>query len=202
VQDESETTDAFLTHLRDMLTGPYQRVSEARFDEMLDILSEQDDYARTKFTAIEAGLDDVVAETGFLREKYDALNERIELVIERAESERQATRAAFEVELAKLREEFEAKSVILADTLQRSMKDTELETRRALDGLSTAVQDNKRESARLFEQAQTSSLNSLEVRIAQWRAEIEDERKEDMGEIAAAMMDIGQRMMAQRRSPV
>ena len=31
----------------------------------------------------------------------------------------------------------------------------------------------------------------LEVRVALWRAEIEDERKEDMGEVAAALMEIG-----------
>ena len=43
----------------------------------------------------------------------------------------------------------------------------------------------------MFELAQSSSLNSLESRIAQWRAEIEDERKEDMGEVAAALMEIG-----------
>ncbi len=198
----AQSNDVFLNQLRDMLNGPYQRISEARFEEMLDILMEQDDFARSKFSAIEAGLEDVVVETTFLREKYDVLQERINIVVERSEAERSATRAAFEDALAKLREEFEAKSAILSETLKKSMKETEAETRRALAGLSSSVEDNKAESARLYEQAQTSTSHSLEARIAQWRAEIEDERKEDMSEVAAAMMEIGKRILSQRKAPI
>lgn len=199
-QSDAQSTDAFLNHLREMVTGPYQRVSEARFEEMLDILMEQEDFARSKFYAIESDLEDVVSETSFLRQKYDALHERVEIVVERSEAERQATREAFDEALGTLREEFEAKAAILAETLQKSLKETELETRRALTGLSATVQTNRVESTRLFEKAQTSSLGSLEKRIAQWRAEIEDERKEDMGEVAAALMEIGKRMLTQRHS--
>ena len=198
----AQSNDAFLNQLRDMLNGPYQRISEARFEEMLDILMEQDDFARSKFTAIEAGLEDVVVETSFLRDKYEALQERINIVVERSEAEQAATRAVFDDALATLREEFEAKSVILAETLNKSMKETETETRRALAGLSASVEDNKHESARNFEQAKASSAHSLETRIAQWRAEIEDERKEDLSEVAAAMMEIGKRILAQRKSPI
>ena len=194
----AQSNDVFLNHLREMVSEPYQKLSEARFEEMLDILMEQDDFARSKFTALESGLEDVAVETNFLRENYHALKERIDIVVERSEAERLATRAAFEEALKKLREEFEIKSTILSETLRKSLKHTEDETKRALAGLSTTVLDNKQESARLFELAQTSSLHSLETRIAQWRAEIEDERKEDMGEVAAALMDIGKRMLTQR----
>jgi hypothetical protein len=198
-QRGSQSNDVFLNYVREMVSEPYQKLSEARFEEMLDILMEQDDFARSKFNALETGLEDVVVETNFLREKYDALKERIDIVVERSEAERLATRAAFEESLEKLREEFEVKAAILSETLRKSLKHTEDETKRALAGLSTTVQDNKQESARLFELAQSSSLNSLETRIAQWRAEIEDERKEDMGEVAAALMEIGKRMLAQRQ---
>lgn len=199
-QGDAQSTDAFLNHLREVVTGPSQRVSEARFEEMLDILMEQDDFARSKFYSIESDLEDVVSETGFLRQKYDALHDRVEIVVARSEAERQATQEAFDDALGKLRAEFESKAAILAETLQKSLKETELETRRALTGLSTTVQSNRVESTRLFEQAQASSLNSLEKRIAQWRAEIEDERKEDMGEVAAALMEIGKRMLTQRHA--
>jgi hypothetical protein len=200
-QQGAQSEDAFLNYLRDAVSGPYQKLSEARFEEMLDILMEQDDFARSKFSALENGLEDVAVETNFLREKYDALKERIDIVVERSEAERLATRSAFEEALGKLREEFEVKSAILSETLRKSLKHTEDETKRALAGLSMTVQDNKQESARLFDLAQSSSLNSLESRIAQWRAEIEDERKEDMGEVAAALMEIGKRMLMQQRSP-
>lgn len=199
VQRGAQSNDPFLNYVREMVSEPYQKLSEARFEEMLDILMEQDDFARSKFTALESGLEDVAVETNFLREKYDALKERIDIVMERFEAERVATRAAFEEALEKLREEFDVKASILSETLRKSLQHTEDETKRALAGLSTTVQDNKQESARLFELAQTSSLNSLETRIAQWRAEIEDERKEDMGEVAAALMEIGKRMLTQKR---
>jgi hypothetical protein len=70
--------EAVLTQLRDLLVGPHQRLSEARFEELLDILDEQDTFNRGKFAEIEAGLDDVSAEAADLRGKYDTLSNRIE----------------------------------------------------------------------------------------------------------------------------
>lgn len=199
---ETKSNESFLNQLREMVSGPFQRVSEARFEEMLDILAEQDDFARGKFSVIEAGLEDVTTEQVFLRQKYDELNEKVEAIILKADAEKEATHAAFEEALAKLREEFEMKASILSDTLKKSLKDSERETHRALQNLSSSVKNNREESTRLFEQAQSSSLNSLEARIAQWRAEIEDERKEDMGEVAASLMEIGKRLMSQREPKI
>jgi hypothetical protein len=42
-------------------------------------------------------------------------------------------------------------------------------------------------------------MSALEQRIAQWRAEIDDTRRDDMQEVATSMMDIGQRLMALRQ---
>jgi hypothetical protein len=201
-QNEAHSNDPFLTHMRDVLTGPYQRISEARFEEMLDILMEQDDYARGKFLALESGLQDVAAETSFLKQKYDALSERIEIVADRTEAARAAIFNAFEESMNKLRQEFEAKSTILSETLVKSLKNAEVETRNALSGLSTTVADNKRETERLYAQVQNSTAQSLEARIAQWRAEIEDERKEDMSEVAAALMEIGKRISGARKPAI
>ena len=57
----SKGGEQVLTQLRDLLVGPHQRLSEARFEELLDILDEQDTFNRGKFSEIEAGLDDVVS---------------------------------------------------------------------------------------------------------------------------------------------
>ena len=43
------------------------------------------------------------------------------------------------------------------------------------------------------------SMTSLEQRIAQWRAEIDDTRRDDMQEVASSMMNIGQRLMTLRK---
>ena len=187
--------EAVLTQLRELLVGPHQRLSEARFEELLDILDEQDTFNRGKFAEIEAGLDDVNAETADLREKYDGLSNRIETLVQQAESEKLATRLAFEEALTKLRDEFDVKVKILSSTLRESLQETDDDLQRAVRELSASVQTTRTESRTLFERAQTASLDSLEQRIAQWRAEIEDERAEDMEKVAASLVDIGQKLL-------
>lgn len=166
---------------------------------MLDILEEQDDFNRTKLIEIEAGLDDVTSETVDLRQRYDALTGKIEALVQRSDAEKIATRAAFDDAVAKLRDEFDVKVGILAETLKDSLAETETDIQRELTSLSAVVSSNKVESRGLFAQAQTSSLTSLEARIAQWRAEIDDDRKEDMEEVAASLMEIGKRLLKQRQ---
>jgi uncharacterized protein YdiU (UPF0061 family) len=193
--------EAVLTQLRDLLVGPHQRLSEARFEELLDILDEQDTFNRGKFAEIEAGLDDVSAEAADLRGKYDTLSNRIEVLVQQAEAEKAATRLAFEEAVAKLRDEFDVKVKILSATLCESLQDTEEDTQRALRELTSSVHTSRAESRTLFEKAQTASLDSLEQRIAQWRAEIEDERAEDMEKVAASLVDIGQKLLGSRKGP-
>ena len=194
-----EGGEELLNHLRDLVVGPHQRLSEARVEELLDILEEQDDFNRTKLIEIEAGLDDVTSETVDLRQRYDALTGKIEALVQRSDAEKIATRAAFDDAVAKLRDEFDVKVGILAETLKDSLAETETDIQRELTSLSAVVSSNKVESRGLFEQAQTSSLTSLEARIAQWRAEIDDDRKEDMEEVAASLMEIGKRLLKQRQ---
>jgi uncharacterized coiled-coil DUF342 family protein len=193
--------EAVLTQLRDLLVGPHQRLSEARFEELLDILDEQDTFNRGKFAQIEAGLDDVSAEAADLRDKYDTLSNRIEALVQQAEAEKAATRLAFEEAMGKLRDEFDVKVKILSSTLRESLQDTEDETQRAIRELSASVNTSRNESRSLFERAQSASLDSLEQRIAQWRAEIEDERAEDMEKVAASLVDIGKKLLGSRKGP-
>jgi chromosome segregation ATPase len=193
--------EAVLTQLRDLLVGPHQRLSEARFEELLDILDEQDTFNRGKFAQIEAGLDDVSAEAADLRDKYDTLSNRIEALVQQAEAEKAATRLAFEEAMGKLRDEFDVKVKILSSTLRESLQDTEDETQRAIRELSASVNTSRNESRSLFERAQSASLDSLEQRIAQWRAEIEDERAEDMEKVAASLVDIGKKLLGSRKAP-
>ena len=190
--------EAVLTQLRELLIGPHQRLSEARFEELLDILDEQDTFNRGKFAEIESGLDDVGAETADLRGKFDVLSERIDTLMQQAEAEKAATRLAFEEAVVKLRDEFDVKVKILTSTLRESLQETEDDTQRAIRELSASVQTSRTESRSLFEKAQTASLDSLEQRIAQWRAEIEDERAEDMEKVAASLVDIGHKLLGRK----
>jgi hypothetical protein len=51
-----------------------------------------------------------------------------------------------------------------------------------------------------MEKERDDSARILDQRIAQWRAEMEDDRREDMDNVATSLMEIGQRMMALRKS--
>lgn len=194
----SKGGEQVLTQLRDLLVGPHQRLSEARFEELLDILDEQDTFNRGKFAEIEAGLDDVSAETADLRAKYDTLANRIDTLVQQAEAEKAATRLAFEEAVGKLRDEFDVKVKILSSTLRESLQETDDEMQRAVRELSSTLQTTRNESRVLFEKAQSASLDSPEQRIAQWRAEIEDERAEDMEKVAASLVDIGQKLLSRK----
>ena len=154
-QRGAQSNDVFLNYVREMVSEPYQKLSEARFEEMLDILMEQDDFARSKFTALETGLEDVVVETNFLREKYDALKERIDIVVERSQAERLATRAAFEDALGKLREEFDVKASILSETLRKSLKHTR---RRNEAGIGRIVNDSSGQQAGIGQVVRTRAV--------------------------------------------
>ena len=169
--EEPIPLEQLVLQLREMFTARHERICEARFDEMLDILDEQ-----KSGTEIEV----------------KALAQSIALLDGKVEDDYQLLSEVFRDSLAKTRGELEEKMDSLAKNLRASITDVDKALR---SSLTSHLADN--EVKRQHDRDQT--MTTLEQRIAQWRAEIEDLRRDDMEEVASSMMDIGKRLLAIRK---
>jgi hypothetical protein len=100
--------------------------------------------------------------------------------------------------ISELRSDFELKMQMIADTMQECLKELELDTRREIVELSSTLVAHVSTEETRWEKERGNSMLTLEQRIAQWRAEIEDDRKQDMDEMATSLMELGQKMIALR----
>jgi type I site-specific restriction-modification system R (restriction) subunit len=177
--EEPVPLEQLVHKLRQMFTGPHERLCEARFDEILDILDEQKS----------ATEDDL----GTLAQRISTLNQRLE------EDHNHIT-DFFSDALAKSRAEFEQKIEALTGTLRNAIEELDERLRGNLRELSKSMTSRVEEEEGRRSQDRQDTLTALEQRIAQWRAESEDQRRGDMEVVASSMMDIGQRLMVLRPS--
>jgi hypothetical protein len=195
---EQVPMERMLGQLREIIIGPHQRLCEARFEEMLDILAEQKDGADERFEAIESELDEVRQSTVRMENLFSAFDIRFEDLSDKVDDKTLAVQEALQEAISELKGDFAMKMEMISDTLSTCIKELELETRRGLLDLSSSFVAHVADEDKKWEKERDHSLNTLEQRIAQWRAEIDDGRKQDMDDVAASLIDIGKRMMALR----
>jgi type I site-specific restriction-modification system R (restriction) subunit len=176
---EPEPLEQMVHKLRQMFTGPHERLCEARFDEILDILEEQ-----------KSTTDDDL-ET--LAQKISTLNTRLD------EDHNHLT-DFFSDAVAKSRAELEEKIEALTSSLRSAIEELDNRIRGDLREISKSIVARAEEAQAWRAQDKQDTLTALEQRIAQWRAESEDQRRGDLEVVASSMMDIGQRLMVMRPS--
>ncbi len=176
--EEAMPLDQLVYQLRQMFTAPHERLCEARFDEMLDILDEQKSAAQ---------------------DEMDNLEKRIAGLNSKLEEDYALLSVVFRDALAKSRDELEQKMEMISQSLHGSIQDLDQGLRGSLGELSQSFSVHVEEDEAKRERDRQHSMTALEQRIAQWRAEIDDMRRDDMGEVASSMMDIGQRLLALRK---
>jgi hypothetical protein len=193
---EAVPSDSLMGQLRDIIIGPQVRLSEARFEEMLDILEEEKTKSGRRLHFVEQHLNDATehvtrithvlegqdAEISFLKKKFD---EQIEALRE----EQRAMMTELRLAVNKTMDD-------LTQTVGKRMENTELDLRSEMLELSGTLVRHVENSEKRWNDERTHSLNTLEQRIAQWRAEIDDTRRGDMEKLASSMMDVGRRLMA------
>ena len=176
--EEPLPLDQMVLQLRQMFTAPHERLCEARFDEMLDILDEQ---------------------KSATEDELDSIGRRIITLNTKLDNDHTLLSELFGDALTKSRHELELKIEALTTSLRKSLEELEQRLRDGLQdvtrSLAQHVTDNH--AKRQLDREQTAL--TLEQRIAQWRAEIDDTRRGDMQEVASSMVDIGQRLMALRK---
>ena len=165
--------------LRQMFTGPHERLCEARFDEMLDILDEQ---------------------KSVTEDNLESLAQRVSKLNLRLEADHTHFSEFFSDALAKSRAELEQKIETMAGTLRSALDELDNSLRGNLRDMSKSFAEQMGDTETRRAQDRQDTLTALEQRIAQWRAESDDQRRGDLQVVANSMVDIGQRLMVLRPS--
>lgn len=197
---EVHAGDRILGQIRELIAGPALRLGEARLDEMLDILSEQETAAKERFDDLDAEIGNLRTSSTEIRDFCSSLGQKLERLSQTIAAEHEATEASLQMALSSMRIDFEARIAALRDDLRASIQAVADGSSEQIERLSDALNSHVSDTASRFDSLHDDSLDAMEKRIAQWRAEIEDDRRNDMEEVARSLVEIGQRLTSLRRS--
>lgn len=172
---ELVSLEQLVIQMRQAFTEPHERMCEARFGEVLDILDEQ------KATT---------------SDELDGLGRRIMALNTKLDSEHNILTDVLNDALLKTRGELETKIGSMSTSLSNRISELDQRFHEALQDVSTSLVQHKSDTENKRQLDHETAAVALEQRIAQWRAEIDDTRHGDMQEVASYMMDVGQKLMA------
>jgi len=188
--------EQLLNQLRDIINGPQKRLTEARFDEFVEILGEEKQVTSAKIESVESALADAKLIVASALRTQTA---KQEIAISQIEDQVSELRYSHGDTLKQLRIDMEMGLQLLEDALTARLAEKEMTLRGTMIDLSSSFVAHIAEDERKWTREREMTMTSLEQRIAQWRAEIQDERKEDLAEVATSMMDLGQRLLKLRQ---
>jgi len=184
-------------NLRKMINGKHEQVCEARFDEVLEILAEQKGETETRVETLATSIVHLTEDRLGVDKMLGSLNEKLIRTSKRLDDV-EAMEKFYEQALVDSRQEFEVRIDSALDKLHRFVDDFAMRSQRGTNDVAGKLAAHMAEDEKNWMQEREHSLITLEQRIAQWRAEIEDKRKSDMEEVANSIISIGERMMALR----
>jgi len=193
---ETAPAESLMGQLRDIIVGPQTRLSEARFEELLDILDEQKCAATMRFEQVEKHLGETVENTTQITTLLEGQDAEIGQLKLRIDTQVQDLREEQRQALREMRVGLDLNMEALAESLKSRMQQIEITLRSEVLDLTGTVVLHIDDEDRRWEAERGHSLAALEKRIAQWRAELDDGRRNDMQTVANSMMDIGRRLLA------
>ena len=193
---ETAPSDGLMGQLRDIIMGPQVRLNEARFDEMLDILEEQKSGQDRRLDFAEQHLRDSTAHVTRITSVLEGQDEEISFLKKKFDDQMQALRTEQTDFFQELRDTMDKSMDDLTESLKMRMEGIEIDLRGEVLELSGMFVKHVENDELRWEDERNHSLKTLEQRIAQWRAEIEDTRRSDMESLATSMMEVGRRLMA------
>ncbi len=193
---ESCTAEQIVNQLRELIVGPDIRLTEARFLEMLDILDEQKQGVDQRFERFESHLAEALTNASTMTSLLEDQDSQLTALKQRIDEQVRAIREEHKGVLSDLRQGIEKSTESLFERLVGRVVGFENKLRSEFRSLSASFTNHAAEQDKKWESERANSLATLEQRIAQWRAELADERRQDMQQVAAAVMDIGRRLIA------
>lgn len=191
--------EQMLAQLREIIVGPTERVSEARLDEMLDILGDLKGTHDRQIGTINSRVETIAGKAEHLNNGLNNLNNMLGTLEVRLSDNSKHLREVFIEAVDQSHNDLEKQIQAVPVMMRSALAELEAKLRRSLGELSSALSTHIVDDEVARKQDRDLSMSSLEQRIAQWRAEIDDSRRDDMHEVATSMMDIGQRLMALRQ---
>jgi X-X-X-Leu-X-X-Gly heptad repeat protein len=165
---------------------------------MVDILEEQDQAQQQNFSQLSGQISELTSGISKLQDAFTDLQQFYDKAHARHDQQLADLRAHVERAMAAQAEEMNMRFNALSETALRSMNESLNACRRDLERLTAVVESNKQTTVQGLELLKSNSMTAIDQRIAQWRAEREDERVEDLKAVADSFSDIGQRLAALR----
>jgi hypothetical protein len=196
---ERVPVEEMLVQLREIIVGPHERLCEARFEELIDIVAEVQGSNEGRFLSIESEIDDIKAASNRMERIFDVFDTRMDKLEETVDVKTREVHTAYGQAIAELRGDFSVKLQMINEELRKSLKDLEMETRKeVLELSSTLIAHVSTENTRWEEERANNNL-TLQQRIAQWRAEMDDEHRAEMDSLASSLVEMGQKLLTLRR---
>jgi dsDNA-specific endonuclease/ATPase MutS2 len=193
---EEVPLEELVRNLRSAFVGNYERITEARFEEVVDIISDQKGSTDDRFTSLLNSVNYLKEQQLEFDQSVGALNERFTELSGRISAEIKSVLQYCHDVALETRQEAQLMTKTAVGDLDDSLHDLSTKTRESLATLSNSLATHTTEDENKWEERKAYTHSILEQRIRQWRAEIEDERVGDMNHIANSMVEFGQRLMS------
>ena len=178
--EECKSFDGLLGQFREIIVGPVQRLGEARFEELLEILEEQDDSIKTELESIKSAVNETEAGARRLGELCLQINDRICEVAKKSSSDLEESKIEIKAAMEAINTQLSKVTLELESKLDHRLLALARESKRELNTLSQAHDTHVKETEKMFLEVRDSGVSTIEQRIAQWRAEMADERRDDI----------------------
>jgi hypothetical protein len=194
-ENQAANAEQLMRQLRDIILAPSAQVTELRFTDMLNNFEEQKKNAERRFEKVDRHLAEAADRATIMTVNLEEHDEDIKALRQHVEGELMAMRAEQKSVMAELRTVLDQSSRAFFEEMTKRSQEFEIAIRNEVLNLSSSLVVHVSEEDKRWEEERQNSTEMLESLIAQWRAERENNRRQDMENLAGSMMDMGRRLM-------
>lgn len=194
---EAQTHDKMLSQLRAIITGPQTQLNETRYEEFINILSEQKQTMETMFSTFDQNFRTAMGQSQAHLMELDQIVAKLGTKID---AEDHATRRTLTQALDKLRDEQVAAVRNLTLATEQHLKELESRFRHDHSEFSEKFVAYAQESNKKREEDKSQYFAVLEQSMSAVRAEMMDLRQRDIAEIGNSVTEIGLKLAEKSRA--
>ncbi len=185
-----------INQLRDFIVAPSIQMNEMRFIEMLNVMEDHRSATERRFDKVERHLTEAADKATVMTFNIENHDEEIKALRQKVTDELHSMRAQQQHFMEEMRHMLDHSSRQLFDELSKRAGEFEAKTHAELRNMSDSLAGHVSNVGLRLEEERHNTAEMLGQITAQWRAERESERREDLEKLASSMMDIGRRLMA------
>ena len=194
---EVQTHDKMLLQLREIITGPESQLNETRYEEFINILSEQKQTTDTLLATFDHNFRASMSQS---QAHFAELDQSLAKLATKVDAEDHATRRTLAQAIDKLREEQMGALRKLTLATEQHLKEVESQFRQEMTELSEKFAEQIQESSKKREDDKGQYFAVLEQGMAVLRAEFMDLHQREIAEVGNSVMEIGRRLVEKARN--